>query len=59
MIVDDDTDITTTFKVAIEDSNDGNDANKKIEVYTANDPVVALSEFKPNFYDLRRTGLGL
>ena len=23
-----------------------------IEVYTANDPVVALSEFKPNFYDL-------
>jgi len=27
-------------------------ANKRIEVYTANDPVVALSEFKPNFYDL-------
>src|SRR5215813_213227 len=52
LIIDDDTDITTTFKAAIEDSNDGNDANKRIEVYTANDPVVALSEFKPNFYDL-------
>jgi CheY-like chemotaxis protein len=52
LIVDDDVDVTTTFKAAIEDSNDGNDANKKIEVYTANDPVVALSEFKQNFYDL-------
>jgi CheY-like chemotaxis protein len=52
LIVDDDGDVTLTFKAAIEDSNDGNDANKKIEVYTANNPVVALSEFKPNFYDL-------
>jgi len=52
LIVDDDADLTTTFKAAIEDSNDGDDANKRIEVYTANDPVVALSEFKPNFYDL-------
>jgi CheY-like chemotaxis protein len=52
LIVDDDADITTTFKAAIEDSNNGNDADKKIETYTANDPVVALSEFKPNFYDL-------
>src|SRR5215469_3975030 len=42
LIVDDDNDITTTFKAAIEY---GNDANKRIEVYTANDPVVALSEF--------------
>src|SRR5215813_15610609 len=52
LIVDDDNDITTTFKAAIEDSNDGNDANKRIEVCTSNDPVVALSEFNPNFYDL-------
>jgi CheY-like chemotaxis protein len=52
LIVDDDADITTTFKAAIEDSNNGNDANKRIEVYTANDPVVASSEFKLNFYDL-------
>jgi CheY-like chemotaxis protein len=52
LIVDDNTDITTTFKSAIENSNSRIDANKRIEVYTANDPVVTLSEFKPNFYDL-------
>ena len=52
LIVDNDKDITTTFKAAIEHSNDGNDTKRKIEVYTANDPVVALSEFKPNYYDL-------
>ncbi|HYA84282.1 MAG TPA: response regulator [Candidatus Bathyarchaeia archaeon] len=46
LIVNDDVDITTTFKVAIEDSNNS------AEVYTSNDPVLALSEFKPNFYDL-------
>jgi CheY-like chemotaxis protein len=54
LIVDDDTDITITLKAVIEDGNESNAAhsNKRIEVYTSNDPVVALSEFKPNFYDL-------
>jgi CheY-like chemotaxis protein len=52
LIVDDDKDITTTFKVGIEESNNHNDANRRIEVYTSNNPVKALSEFKPNFYDL-------
>jgi CheY-like chemotaxis protein len=28
------------------------DVNKRIKLYTSNDPVLALSEFKPNFYDL-------
>jgi two-component SAPR family response regulator len=51
LIVDDDEDVTITFTVGIEENNN-NDANKRIEVYTSNDPVVALSEFKPNFYDL-------
>jgi CheY-like chemotaxis protein len=51
LIVDDDADLTITFKAVIEESNN-NDVNKKIEVYTSNNPVVALSEFKPNFYDL-------
>ena len=37
-------------KASIENSN--NDTEKRIEVQTSNDPVVALSEFKPNFYDL-------
>ena len=52
LIVDNDVDVTTTFKVAIEDSNNSTDVNKRIEVYTSNDPVLALTEFKPNFYDL-------
>ena len=50
MIVDDDEDITLTFQTGIEDSNTY--TNKKIEVHTSNNPVEALSEFKPNFYDL-------
>jgi CheY-like chemotaxis protein len=52
LIVDDNSDITTTFKASIEDSNNGNHVNKRIEVHTSNNPVVALSGFKPNFYDL-------
>jgi CheY-like chemotaxis protein len=52
LIVDDNEDIGTTFKAGIEESNNSADVNKRIEVYTSNDPVVALSEFKPNFYDL-------
>jgi CheY-like chemotaxis protein len=52
LIVDDDADITITFKAVIEDSNKSADVNKRIEVYTSNDSVVALSEFRPNFYDL-------
>jgi two-component system response regulator ResD len=52
LIVDDDVDVTTTFKVAIEDSNNSSDVNKRIEVYTSNDPILALTEFKPNSYDL-------
>jgi CheY-like chemotaxis protein len=51
LIVDDNEDVTTTFKAGIEESNK-NDDNTRIEVYTSNDPVVALSQFKPNFYDL-------
>jgi len=49
LIVDDNKDITTTFKAAIEGSN--NDTNKRLEVQTSNNPVAAFSEFKPNFYD--------
>jgi DNA-binding response OmpR family regulator len=52
LIVDDDEDVTLVFKAGIEDSNNNTDANKRIEVYTSNTPAVALSEFKPNFYDL-------
>jgi DNA-binding response OmpR family regulator len=52
LIVDDDADVSITFKAGIEETNNNNDANKRIEVYTSNNPVVAFSEFKPAFYDL-------
>ncbi|HYA83498.1 MAG TPA: hypothetical protein VEH06_08630 [Candidatus Bathyarchaeia archaeon] len=51
LIVDDNVDITVTFKTAIEDNNNTT-LTKKIEVHTSNNPVMALSEFKPSFYDL-------
>jgi CheY-like chemotaxis protein len=57
LIVDDEEDITLAFKVGIEDSNTY--TNRKIAVYTSNNPVVALSEFKPNFYDLLLVDINL
>ena len=50
LIVDDDPDITLTFKIALEKENDNN--NKGFEVHTFNDPLSVLSQFKPSFYDL-------
>jgi hypothetical protein len=44
-----------TFKEWIENYNDNEDINKRIEVYTYNNPLKDLSEFKPNFYDLLPT----
>ena len=52
LIIDDDPDITLTFKSGIEDSNNSSKHNKRIEVITYNEPLKALSEFKPDFYDL-------
>ena len=49
LIVDDDVGTTLAFKLGIKDSNIY--TNRKIEVYTSNNPVIALLEFKPNFYD--------
>ncbi|MGA9151999.1 MAG: response regulator [Candidatus Nitrosopolaris sp.] len=50
LIVDDNKDIITTFKAGLEYSNIT--TNRKIKVYTCNNPLIALLEFKPNFYDL-------
>jgi CheY-like chemotaxis protein len=47
--VDDDADIALTFKSALEGYYDD---DKRFEVHTYNNPLVALSEFKPHFYDL-------
>ena len=53
LIIDDDPDITFTFKEGIEDSSNKNNAdNKRIEVRTYNDPLDALSTFEPNLYVL-------
>jgi len=53
LIIDDEHDITVTFKLGIESSNNIlNNDSKNIKVYTYNDPLVALSEFKRDTYDL-------
>ena len=57
LIVDDDIDITFTYKLGLERYYEGyggdHNSNKiKFEVFTYNNPLTALSEFKPNFYDL-------
>jgi PleD family two-component response regulator len=55
LIVDDNTDITLTFKSALEGSYD----DKRFEVYAYNNPLVALSEFKPHFHDLLLTDINM
>ena len=45
LIVDDEEDITLSFSLALEDSG-------LFEVDTYNDPLVALSNYRPNLYDL-------
>jgi DNA-binding response OmpR family regulator len=52
LIVDDDPDITFTFKKAFEEANRINDNKNSFHVNTYNDPLNALSEFKHDFYDL-------
>ena len=45
LIVDDEVDITNSFSLALEDSG-------LFEVDSYNDPLVALSNYRPNSYDL-------
>jgi DNA-binding response OmpR family regulator len=52
LIVDDDPDITFTFKKAFEEANRIGGSKISFHVNTYNDPLLALSEFKPDFYDL-------
>ena len=44
LIVDDDPDMTSVFGLGLQDEG--------FEVYTFNDPLEALSQFRPNLYDL-------
>ena len=52
LIVDDDPDITFTFKKAFEEANRINDNKNSFHVNTYNDPLIALSEFKHDLFDL-------
>ena len=54
LVLDDNPDITLTFKEGLEaeNNNESNNDNVFFEVFTYTDPFFALSEFKPNFYDL-------
>jgi DNA-binding response OmpR family regulator len=51
LIVDNDPDITFTFKKAFDEANRISDKTF-FHVNTYNDPLIALSEFKSDFYDL-------
>lgn len=44
LLVDDDPDMTSIFSLGLQDEG--------FEMYTFNDPLEALSQFRPNFYDL-------
>ena len=55
LLVDDDPDITLTFKAGL-DGHYYND-KKRFEVYTYNDPLLVVKEFKPQFYDLLLTDI--
>jgi CheY-like chemotaxis protein len=58
LIVDDDPDITLTFKAGLDGHYYGNgDKKKRFEVYAYNDPLLVLKEFKPHFYDLILTDI--
>ena len=55
LVVDDDPDLTLTFKVGLEGYH--YDEKKRFEVYTYNDPLLVLKEFKPHFFDLLLTDI--
>jgi DNA-binding response OmpR family regulator len=52
LLVDDDPDITLTFKKGLEEENETSGNKVVLQVFSYNDPLVALSKFKPDFYDL-------
>ena len=57
LIVDDDPDITFTFKVGLEEYNYYHEDKRKFEVYAYDNPVLTIREFKPNFYDMLLTDI--
>ena len=60
LLVDDDPDVTLTFKAGLDGHFYGyGDKKKRFEVYTYNDPLLLLKEFKPHFYDLLLTDIDM
>ena len=57
LVVDDEPDITLTFKAGLDGYYYGYDDKKRFEVYTYNDPLLVMKEFKPHFYDLLLTDI--
>ena len=49
LIIDDDADITTTFKLGIEDANGDTNNNRRIEVHTYNDPTASIIRIPAKF----------
>ena len=47
LVVDDDPDLTLTFKAGLDGHHYGD--KKRFEVYTYNDPLLVLEKFKPHF----------
>jgi FixJ family two-component response regulator len=52
IIVDDDIDITTTFRTILEEANVSKKNDLKYKVYIYNRPEQVLADFEPDFYDL-------
>jgi CheY-like chemotaxis protein len=52
LVVDDNPDITITFKKALEEENRNDNNGISFQVNAYNDPLLALIEFRPDFYDL-------
>jgi CheY-like chemotaxis protein len=56
--VDDDPDVTLTFKAGLDGHYYGDsDKKKRFEVYAYNCPLFVLTQFKPNYYDLLLTDI--
>ncbi len=58
LIVDDNPDVTLTFKAGLDGIYYGDgDKKKRFEVYVYNCPLFVLTQFKPNYYDLLLTDI--
>lgn len=52
LIVDDEKDIAITLKAFLDEGDGKEEGSKEFEVDVFNDPAIALSNFKPSWYDL-------